>query len=152
MQGPWGKNNGKDMTLNINFTFKCLEVRGDILDFIFLKILLQINARAWRDDLIWVHILSPWLNRNMEPKKNRQTITVPSLLIFRLNFIEGLLSVQLWFLNHSFSQQLWLTGCQVTIGCTNGDRRLNCSHWTLSNGCKISGHESLCLKDRKILC
>ena len=83
---------------------------------------------------------------------NWQSTAVPSPLISRLIFIERLLSLELWSLNHTLSQQLWLTGCQSPIGGTSGDRCLKCFLWTPSNGYKIAGHESLCFKDQKILC
>lgn len=63
-------------------------------------------------------------------------------------FHRNTISVQPWSLKHTFTQQLWLTACQLTIGCTSGDRRLSCFCWTLSNGCKIAGHGNLCFKEQ----
>ena len=47
---------------------------------------------------------------------NWHSTTVPSPSICSLIFIERLLSLELWSLNHTLSQQLWLTGCQSTTG------------------------------------
>ena len=99
---------------------------------------------------IWPDLSSyfiPMIKKKYGTKNELANYHSSFCLNLQAEFHRKAISVQPWSLKHTFSQWLWLTACQLTIGCTSGDRRLSCSRWTLSNGCKIAGHGSLCFQE-----